>query len=121
MPTSFLNSLIVSTFLNPSLLRLVTMFARGDEIRLRHVQVPPELFAPGLAGQLGGGGGAEGPAFATVFLHLALRHRVIVVGVYRDARHLAAPLPYVVTNPPMSARVRPGDVLFVVVPVARPD
>jgi len=105
VPTSFLNSLIVAALRNPSLLRLVSMFARGAELRLRHVQVPPELLAAG------------GARFASVFLHMALRHRVIVVGVYRDARHRAAPLPYVVTNPPMCARIRPGDVLFVVVPV----
>ena len=105
VPTSFLNALIVASLRNPSLLRLVSMFARGSELRLRHVQVPAELLS---------GGGA---LFAVAFLHMALRHRVVLLGVYRDARPLAAPLPYVVTNLPMNARLRQGDVLFVVVPV----
>ena len=109
VPTRFVNSLIVASLRNPSLLRLVTMFARGEQLRLRHVQVPPELLS---------GGGSGGAFFATVYLHMALRHRVIVVGVFRDARGLGAPLPYVMTNPPMNSRIRTGDVLFVIVPVA---
>jgi hypothetical protein len=49
VPTSFLNSLIVASLRNPSLLRLVSMFARGSELRLRHVQVPAELLSGGGA------------------------------------------------------------------------
>lgn len=42
-PTSCVNSLLIQSFYNPSLLRLISMFARGDQLRVRHVQVPPEL------------------------------------------------------------------------------
>jgi hypothetical protein len=51
-----------------------------------------------------------------LFLHLALRYSVVPLGLYRDHRLLAAPLPYVYTNPPMAARVTPGDVVFVLLP-----
>lgn len=42
-PTSCLNNLLVASFYNPSLIRMIHMFARGDKLRLRHVQIPSSL------------------------------------------------------------------------------
>jgi voltage-gated potassium channel len=126
-PTSSLHALLVASFFNPSLLGLITMFARGDQLRLRHVLVPPELLhgdaCPPRTGAAAAAGGAAAPPcgctipYARLVLHLVLKHNVVPMGLFRDRHHLGAALPYVHANPSMSARVRCGDVVFVVVPV----
>ncbi len=57
--------------------------------------------------------------FARVFLHVLLTHAVATIGVFREQTWAGAALPYVTTNPGLATRVRSGDVLFVLVPVAR--
>lgn len=60
-----------------------------------------------------------GSSWPRVFVHLVLHQYVVPLGLFRDRRWLGSALPYVHTNPSLSARCRPGDVAFVVVPVLR--
>jgi hypothetical protein len=60
-----------------------------------------------------------GSSWPRVFVHLVLHNYVVPLGLFRDRRWLGSALPYVHTNPSLSARCRPGDVAFVVVPVSR--
>lgn len=56
-------------------------------------------------------------AFSTLFMLLLLQYGVVSLGLFRSPRWLSSPLPYVQTGPPLLSRVRPGDVVFVLVPV----
>jgi hypothetical protein len=101
--TSSLSALLVSSLFHPSLGALVSSFARGNELRLRHVAIPPGLF-----------GADHGVAFGRVFVSLLLDHSMLVVGLLR---HNSEGLPFVLTNPCMNLRVSRRDVAFVSVPV----
>ena len=61
-----------------------------------------------------GGCGCKGCSWPRVFVNFVLTHRVVPLGLFRDRRWKAAALPYVHTNPAVSARCRPGDVVFVI-------
>lgn len=139
-PSSFAaGQLVAQAFFNPGLLKLADAFSQGDTLRIRHVDVPPlappVTAAAGDAPATGGGGsssssaaaadeceeggGGGGPTWVRVVFDFLLGQRLVPLGLYRDGRWRQAALPYVHTNPPLGARCRPGDVVFVLEPTAR--
>jgi hypothetical protein len=129
-PSSFAaGQLVAQAIFNPGLLKLADAFAQGDALRIRHADVPPlpHAAAPTAGGRSssaavneheadGGSGSAAGPTWVRVVFDFLLRQRLVPLGLYRDGRWRQAALPYVHTNPPLGARCRPGDVVFVLEP-----
>ena len=142
-PTSCLNNLLVASFYNPSLLRMIHMFARGDKLRLRHVPIPASILHQSsctlryrnvasenevLPSPRVTHSSATQPdndsttcycqiTYAKLFLHIVRKYHLVPLGLFRDRSWLNAPLPYIHSNPRMNARVRCGDVAFIVAPV----
>jgi len=56
-------------------------------------------------------------AFSTLFFLLMLRYGLLSLGLYRRPDWLGSPLAYTQSSPPLLSRVRPGDIIFVLVPV----
>ena len=81
----------------------------------------PPAEEPSAHSRANGGCDCEGGSWPRIFLHFVTRHKVVPLGLFRDRRWKGASLPYVHTNPCLSARCRIGDVVFVVVPVSREE
>jgi hypothetical protein len=104
LPSQSFNTLLVQSLFNPSLLRLIKLFAENDSIRIISKPIPNHLLInPPLT-------------FAAVFIDMLRNKQQITLGLYRSNLVHKSPLPYVVTNPPMNTILDPKDLLFVCSP-----
>jgi len=102
-PSQTLNTLLVQALFNPSLLRLITLFASNQDIRILSIPLNQKLLSI-PSGERN---------FGIVYLNQLLDHNQLTLGLYR---RLKSSLPYVYTNPKMSTIVLDSDLLFVCVP-----
>lgn len=110
LPLGLLDSLLVATFWNPSLSKLVAAFARGDTCRIVHVGLPAAiLHSPACPNPLTC---ACSVSYGLVWIRLIVVEKTITLGIFRRG----AREPYVVTSPPLNFRCVRDDVLFCVVP-----
>jgi hypothetical protein len=101
LPSQSFNTLLVQSLFNPSLLRLIKLFAENDSIRIISISIPNHLLInPPLT-------------FATVFIDMLRNKQQITLGLYRSNLVHKSPLPYVFTNPPMNTILHSKDLLFV--------
>lgn len=110
-PSQTLNTLLVQALFNPSLLRLITLFASNQGVRILSIPLSQELLV--IPSHI--------RTFGRIYLHQLLHHNQLTLGLFRGAerRHDAnakSHLPYVFTNPAISTLVDATDLLFVSVP-----